>query len=211
MTMPPSGDQPAYVDPVTGQPLFIDPATGQLAYTDPTAAATPAQPAGYPPIPPYPATAPAYPGYAPPTTAYPTGDPAVSGVPAGGYPPAGYPAGGYAAPTYQPSPYGYPAYGYPMMPPMQQKTNSMAITGMVLSIVGFSLLFCYGLGGLLGLPGAIVSHIARRRVRARNEAGAGMALAGIIVGWITVAFGIVAVIAWIYFFTHVYSDPTINQ
>ena len=188
MTMPPSGEQPAYVDPVTGQPLYIDPATGQLAYTDPTAAQAPS---GYPPLSPYPAAAPTYPGYAAPSPYQPT-DPAVSGVP----------ATGYTTPAFPPVAYGYPGYGYAMQP-LQRKTNPLAITGMILSICGAPFLFCWGFGALLGLAGAIVSHIARRQVKARSEDGGGMALAGIIVGWIDVAVGIGVLILLIWFYTNI--------
>jgi hypothetical protein len=53
----------------------------------------------------------------------------------------------------------------------------MAIVSLVLSLVG---LFC----GLTAPAGAIVGHIARKQIRQTGEGGDGMALAGIIVGWI---------------------------
>ena len=54
---------------------------------------------------------------------------------------------------------------------------------MVTSIVGAATLFCWGLGAILG-------HVARRKIRNSGEGGDGMALAGIIVGWIVLALGI---------------------
>ncbi|SNT61366.1 protein of unknown function [Asanoa hainanensis] len=117
----------------------------------------PAQPA-YPPAERYPA-APAYPA----TPGYP---------PAPGYPaPAGYPGSEYAAPVSA-----YPGYGYPAAP----KTNGLAIAALVCSLAG--LVTC------ISAPvGAILGHVARKQIRERGEGGDGMALAGIIVGWILTA------------------------
>lgn len=117
---------------------------------------------------------------APPTSAFP-----ISSVPTTGY-------GSYAGYGTQPS---YPTYAPAV------KTNGLAIASMVLSIVGMVLLFCYGAGGLLGLVGAILGHVARRQVRDRAEGGDGMALAGVIVGWIAtglgvVIFGLVVALIW---------------
>jgi hypothetical protein len=61
---------------------------------------------------------------------------------------------------------------------------------MVTSLVGAATLFCWGLGGLAGLVGAILGHVARRKIRRSGEAGDGMALAGIIVGWIVFVLGV---------------------
>jgi hypothetical protein len=63
---------------------------------------------------------------------------------------------------------------------------------MVISIVGMVSLPCYGVGGIvLGALGAIFGHISRKQIKDRGEAGGGMALAGIIVGWIAVAIGLI--------------------
>jgi hypothetical protein len=64
---------------------------------------------------------------------------------------------------------------------------------MVVSIVGLVFLACYGVGGFFGVVGAILGHVARRQIRDRGESGDGMALAGIITGWI--ATGIALIIA----------------
>ena len=61
---------------------------------------------------------------------------------------------------------------------------------MVTSIAGAATLFCWGLGTIVGLVGAILGHIARRRIRNSGEGGDAMALTGIIVGWIVLALGI---------------------
>jgi hypothetical protein len=77
----------------------------------------------------------------------------------------------YQQPYYQPPPY----YGYP--PP--RGTNTMAILSLV-----FAFVFA---------PAAIImGHIARKQIRQTGEEGDGLALAGLILGYIftgiTVAF-----------------------
>jgi hypothetical protein len=61
---------------------------------------------------------------------------------------------------------------------------------MVTSIVGIVLLICYGIGVPIGIVGAILGHVARRQIRDRQEAGDGMALAGVIIGWIAAVLGL---------------------
>lgn len=97
-------------------------------------------------------------------------------------PPPGY-GGGY------PPPYpGYPPYGYP--PP--RTTNGMAIASLVCSLSGF-------LTFLSAPVGAILGHIARKQIRERGEEGDGMALAGIIVGWIITGLGVLGCGAYVLF------------
>jgi hypothetical protein len=51
--------------------------------------------------------------------------------------------------------------------------NAMAIVSLALAFMGF------------GPIAAIVGHIARNRIRDRRERGDGIALAGVVIGWIT--------------------------
>ena len=55
----------------------------------------------------------------------------------------------------------------------------MAIAAMVLGI-----LWIYWIGSILAL---IFGYIARTQIRERGEAGNGMAIAGIVLGWVGVA------------------------
>ncbi len=88
-------------------------------------------------------------------------------------------AGG-SAPGYQAAP-GYPAYGYGYPPaPVVAPTNSLAITALVLSLCGIAT-------GITAPIGAVLGHVARRQIRQRGEQGDGMALAGIIIGWVLTA------------------------
>ena len=175
-TPDPAPQQPTYIDPISGQPATVaNPAT----YPAPTTAP------GYPS---------AYPAYGAPEQTY--GQPAYA-QPAYGQPAYGQP--GYAQPGYPQYP-GYPGYpGYPATAlAVSQKTNGLSIASLVISLCGVVFLLCYGGGAVLGLLGAILGHVARGQIRNRNEGGGGMAMAGIIVGWITVALGaiIIGVVAW---------------
>ena len=114
--------------------------------------------------------------------------------------PYGQPQGQpYGQPYGQPQgqPYGqYPPYGQPPGQPVygfapQKPTNGLAIASLVVSIVSITA-FC----GLTSIVGAILGHVARKQVRERDEQGAGLALGGIIVGWLGVALlvGVVALV-----------------
>jgi hypothetical protein len=120
-----------------------------------------------------------------PTSPYsaPPPEPPVYGqAPQFGQPPA-YgqqpPAYGQPAPYGQPQPYGQPGpYGqapYPY-PGQSAGTNGMAIASMVLGI-----LWLYWIGSILAL---IFGYVARKQIRERHQGGDGMAIAGIVLGWI---------------------------
>ncbi|SNT61358.1 protein of unknown function [Asanoa hainanensis] len=93
------------------------------------------------------------------------GPPPVSGQPDpyGQYPPA-QPAYGAGYPQQQP--YGYPA-GYPQ----QRRTSVMAILALVLGI-------------LIPPAGIVLGHIAKKQLRTSGEDGAGLATAGLIIGYV---------------------------
>jgi hypothetical protein len=90
-----------------------------------------------------------------------------------GQPPHGAPYGQqpHGQPPYAPQPYGY---GYP--PP--RRTNGLAIASMVLGIV-----WLYWIGSVLAL---VFGYVARKQIRERGDAGGGMAVAGIVLGWVGV-------------------------
>jgi hypothetical protein len=106
-----------------------------------------------------------------PHTAPYTSDAATPGVPPGA--PPGYPGA-----------YGYPAY------PVQRPTNGFAIASLVLGIV-----WIYWIGSVLAL---IFGYIARKQIRERGEGGDGLAIAGIVLGWVGVGiFAIFFIIGFI--------------
>jgi hypothetical protein len=105
--------------------------------------------------------------------------PAGAGQPA---PPYGDPAGGYPGA-------GHPYVGYP--PPFYaapRKTNSLALTAMVVSICG--VVMCPA----VGIVGAIMGHKARAQLRESGEDGDGLAVTGIALGWISAGLFFAAVL-----------------
>ena len=89
---------------------------------------------------------------------------------------------GYPASAVPASP-GY-GYGYPAPGPVRQ-TNGLAIASMVVSLA--SIVIC----GFPAIVGAIMGHVARKQIRERGEDGDGMALTGVIVGWIVFALSVI--------------------
>ncbi len=173
---PPAGDDPSGIpspygatgygqpppDPPAGAPASLPP--GQPSYGQ----AAPGQPG-------YGQAAPGY-GQTPyPQTPYPQ-----TGYQQGGYGPTGYGQGGYGqtgfgAPGYsQP----YPSGGFSPYP-AAPKNNGLAIASLVCSILGL----CCGVGGVLGV---IFGFVARGQIKRSGGAqkGSGLALAGIIVGFV---------------------------
>jgi Domain of unknown function (DUF4190) len=83
-----------------------------------------------------------------------------------------------------PAPYG-PPVGYPYAPP--PKTNGMAVASLVLGI-----LWIYWIGSILAL---VFGYVAKNQIRERGEQGAGLATAGIVLGWVGVGIlGVVAIV-----------------
>jgi hypothetical protein len=101
------------------------------------------------------------------------------------------------------SPYG-PAYGQIPV----AKTNGMAIASMVLGICGILFCFCYGFGLLPGAVGAILGHVSMKQIKDRGEQGRGMALAGVITGWVAVAL---VIIGWGLLLIVAFNDPNFQR
>jgi hypothetical protein len=105
-------------------------------------------------------------------------------------PPAYNPPPPYGPPPgYGPQPYygGYPGYGG-YAPP--RPTNGMAIASLVLGI-----LWLYWLGSILAL---VFGYIAQQQIKQRGDAGGGLALAGIVLGWIGVATLVLVMVFFVY-------------
>ncbi len=105
------------------------------------------------------------------------------------------PAYGQQAPAYgQPAPaYGQPApgYGQPYGQPAK-KTNVLAIVSLIASIAGF--VIAWGIGSIVGI---ICGHISLSQIKKTGEEGRGLAVAGLIVGYIGLAL---AILGFIIFF-----------
>jgi hypothetical protein len=92
--------------------------------------------------------------------------------PAWGPPPPGYYAGQYAT----------------------RRTNQLAIAALVCGIAQVAF------GFLTGIPAIVLGHIARRQIRETGEDGAGMALAGLILGYVGIVLSVIFVVVIIVFF-----------
>ncbi|WP_234812329.1 DUF4190 domain-containing protein [Mycolicibacter longobardus] len=130
-------------------------------------------PAGFPPPPPaggYPPPPPPG-GYPPPGSGVPAEHPSL-GAPPG----PGYPAPGYGTPPgYPPAGYGTPYPGSYFNPGQAQKTNVLAVTSLILALLG--LVFWP-----LALAGTILGVIALNQIKSTGEAGHGIAVAGTAIG-----------------------------
>ena len=179
MTQPDHPDR-TWADPAAQAytPAGRDPAGATPAY-DPSAAPAPDDAAAY---------------YTQPA---PYGQPGPFGQPAAHAQPAPYGQPG-------PYPYGYPPPYYPPAEP----TNGLAIASMVVSIVGALGLCFYGLGGYLGIVGAILGHVATRQIRQQGGQGGAMAKAGIIVGWISAGIAVLATIGIVGFIIWAANQPS---
>lgn len=96
-------------------------------------------------------------------------------------------------------PYGRPATSQPATPPVQigytmdgqpiyqqstrPGTNVLAVFALVLSF-------------FIGILGIVLGHIARAQIRRTGEGGAGLALAGLIVGYVWVGLFVLRIVAF---------------
>ena len=67
------------------------------------------------------------------------------------------------------------------------RTNGLAIASLGCGIAQFAL------GPLATIPAIVLGHMARSQIRRTGEQGAGLALAGLILGWGAVILGVVLI------------------
>jgi hypothetical protein len=93
--------------------------------------------------------------------------------------------------TWQPGQPGTTPYGQPSAPGWGQprKTNGLAIAALVCGI-GQLLL-----GILAGIPGIILGFVALSQIRRTGDNGRGMAIAGIVLGFIGIALFVILIVA----------------
>lgn len=79
---------------------------------------------------------------------------------------------------------------------MQTKSNGLAIASMVCGIVSVPLSCCYGAGLPVALAAVIMGFIARKQINESggSQGGQGMALAGIITGFVSMVVGIIVLV-----------------
>jgi len=68
------------------------------------------------------------------------------------------------------------------------KTNGFAIASLVCGLAQFMF------GPLATIPAIVLGHVARGQIRRTGERGAGLALAGLMLGWVAVILGIVLIV-----------------
>ena len=75
-------------------------------------------------------------------------------------------------------------------PPVVQPkgTNGLAIASLACGIAQFML------GPLPTIPAIVFGHVARHQIRRTGEDGAGLALAGLILGWAAIVLGVLIVV-----------------
>lgn len=110
-----------------------------------------------------------------------------------------YTAPASVAPAYQPvptvpppahvTPYSTAGAAYAYAP----RTNPLAIVSLVLSLVGI-------LTWITAIGGVITGHISLAQIKRTGEGGRGMALAGVIVGYVMVAFMVLYVLFMVFVF-----------
>ncbi len=95
------------------------------------------------------------------------------------------PPGSYGPPPGPPPAYGAAGYGYPGVA-QTAGTNGMAIASLVLGI-----LWLYWIGSVLAL---IFGYVGLSQIKQRNQGGRGLAIAGIVLGWIGAATLVLTII-----------------
>ena len=108
-----------------------------------------------------------------------------AGAPSAGYPGPGYPPAGYPGPGYPPAGYpgpGYPPPGYAFAP--ARPRNDLAVWSLVLGLL--SVVGCFF---FTGVPAVVVGGKARQAAAAGEADNPGMAVAGVVLGWVGTALG----------------------
>ncbi|GAA2917152.1 hypothetical protein JOD62_002800 [Microbacterium keratanolyticum] len=178
--------------PYPGAPTN-DPAPRTAAYGAPAA-----PPYGAPPAPAY---------AAPPTPAPAYGTPPAPAPRAPGYAPPAY----GAAPTYfatpgspyqghaAPAPQGYPVPASPL-PPAPRPTSGLAVTAFISGIIGV-FFGIFGIGIAAAIVAIVTGHMALGRLRADPAlAGRGLAIAGLIMGYVVTAFAALFLVGFLFLF-----------
>jgi Domain of unknown function (DUF4190) len=112
-------------------------------------------------------------------------------------PPPGQP---YDGPQQSYPPYQGPYPPYPPVPP----TNGLAIASLVCGVGTFVI-------GLSFIPAIICGHIARRQIRRTGEQGGGLALAGLILGYVGGALFIAVVLVIVFLVAKVSSTVSVGH
>ena len=113
--------------------------------------------------------------------------------------PASQPAPAYGAPAYG-STDAASAYGQPT----GAKTNTLAIVSLVASLIGL----VSGIGFLVGI---ICGHISLGQIKKTGEQGRGLAIAGLIIGYVGIVLSIIITIVVFASLAALYQSGTITS
>ncbi|GAA3884627.1 hypothetical protein GCM10022381_28500 [Leifsonia kafniensis] len=110
------------------------------------------------------------------------------------YPPAPQP--GYGQQPAGSAPYGAPQYGAPQYgaPVAEEKYNVLAIVSLVSAF-------------FVSLVAIITGHIALSQIKRTGEKGRGLAIAGLVLGYVSFVAGLIVLIVMIPFIIYVLSHP----
>ncbi|MFJ9246029.1 DUF1707 and DUF4190 domain-containing protein [Streptomyces sp. NPDC101776] len=93
---------------------------------------------------------------------------------------ADLPQGPQTAPAVQGPPMGFRPVPPTFLPSPVQRTNGKAVGALVCGLLTVPTL------GLTGIPAVVLGHTARAELRRTEEAGEGMALTGLVFGWLSI-------------------------
>ncbi|HWF79373.1 MAG TPA: DUF1707 and DUF4190 domain-containing protein [Streptosporangiaceae bacterium] len=96
---------------------------------------------------------------------------------------------GTAPQMYQQQSFAAQSFGQPFG--VQRSTNGMAIAALICGVCQIFFWF------LTGIPAIVFGHLARRQIRQTGEAGDGMALTGMILGYVGVALSVLTVVIFV--------------
>jgi hypothetical protein len=100
---------------------------------------------------------------------------------------------GYPPPYPPPPPQPYSGF----TPPPTGPRNGLGITALVLAIIG--LMFCWSVAGgiILGLCAIIIGFVGRGRVKRGEATNGGVAIAGIVLGFLAIIVSLIFIPIWI--------------
>jgi hypothetical protein len=95
-----------------------------------------------------------------------------------------------------PPPPPVPPQAYPAPPYLAQRTNGLAVASLVLGIVSF---FCLGFLFPVPLLAIVFGHLALDRIARSGgaEKGRGLAIAGLVLGWVFIVPVLIAALVWL--------------
>ena len=99
---------------------------------------------------------------------------------------------------YQPQP---PQYGAPYAYSAPPEKNALGVWSLVLGILSVVMLFSCLVGFLAAIPAVITGHLSRKAQREGLADNGGLALGGVITGWVTIGLTILLIVGFAVLFS----------